>query len=76
MNNFIELHEFYSKDLVLISTRHITYVTPLFDSESEEYATLISFEAEDSNYTVTETYEEVKQLIIMSDPTANKDGEC
>lgn len=51
-------------------------MTPLFDSESEEYATLISFEAEDSNYTVTETYEEVKQLIIMSDPTANKDGEC
>lgn len=61
MNNFIELHEFYSKDLVLISTRHITYVTPLFDSESEEYATLISFEAED--YTVTESYEEVKRLL-------------
>lgn len=63
MNNFIELHDFYRKELVLINTRHITYVTPLFDLESEEYATLINFEAEDSNYTVTESYEEVKQLL-------------
>lgn len=63
MNNFIELHEFYSKDLMFISTRHITYVKPLFDSESKEYATLISIEADDSNYIVTETYEEVKRLL-------------
>lgn len=63
MNNFIELHDFYSKESVLINTRHITYVTPLFDLESEEYATLINFEAEDVNYTVTESYEEVKRLL-------------
>lgn len=63
MNNFIELHDFYHKEPVLINTRHITYVTPLFDLENEEYATLINFEAEDANYTVTETYEEVKQLL-------------
>lgn len=63
MNNFIELHDFYRKESVLINTRHITYVTPLFDLESEEYATLINFEAEDSNYTVTESYEEVKKLL-------------
>lgn len=63
MNNFIELHDFYRKESVLINTRHITYVTPLFDLESEEYATLINFEAEDLNYTVIESYEEVKQLL-------------
>jgi hypothetical protein len=63
VNNFIELHDFYHKESVLISTRHITYVTPLFDLESEEYATLINFEAEGSNYTVAESYEEVKQLL-------------
>ena len=63
MNNFIELHDFYHKESVLINTRHITYVTPLFDLESEEYATLINFEAEGSNYTVTESYEEVKKLL-------------
>lgn len=40
MNNFIELHAFYrDKEPVLINARHITYVTPLFDLESEEYAT-------------------------------------
>lgn len=65
MNNFIELHDFYRKESVLINTRHITYVTPLFDLESEEYATLINFEAEDSNYTVTESYEEVKRLLAL-----------
>lgn len=63
MNNFIELHDFYRKKSVLINTRHIAYVTPLFDLESEEYATLINFEAEDLNYTVIESYEEVKQLL-------------
>lgn len=63
MNNFIELHDFYRKESVLINTRHITYVTPLFDLESEEYATLINFEAEDLNYTVIESYEEVKRLL-------------
>ncbi len=62
MNNFIELHDFYSKESVLINTRHITYVTPLFELESED-ATLINFEAEDSSYIVTETYEEVKKLL-------------
>ena len=36
MNNFIELHDFYNKESVLINTRHITYVTPLFDLESKE----------------------------------------
>lgn len=62
MNNFIELHAFYrDKEPVLINTRHITYVTPLFDLENEEYATLIK--AEDANCTVTESYEEVKQLL-------------
>lgn len=64
MNNFIELHAFYrDKEPVLINARHITYVTPLFDLESEEYATLINFEAEDSNYTAIESYEEVKRLL-------------
>lgn len=64
MNNFIELHAFYrDNEPVLINTRHITYVTPLFDLENEEYATLINFEAEDANYTVAESYEEVKQLL-------------
>lgn len=64
MNNFIELHAFYrDKEPVLINTRHITYVTPLFDLESEEYATLINFEAEDANCTVTESYDEVKRLL-------------
>lgn len=38
-------------------------MTPLFDLESKEYGTLINFEAEDSNYIVTETYEEVKRLL-------------
>lgn len=64
MNNFIELHAFYrDKEPVLINARHITYVTPLFDLESEEYATLINFEAEDANCTAIESYEEVKRLL-------------
>lgn len=74
MNNFIELHDFYcNKEPVLINTRHITYVTPLFDLESEEYATLINFEAEDAYYTVTESYEEVKRLLAAIEYVQTED---
>ena len=76
MNNFIELHR-YDGDPVLINTRHITAITAVARSISstKDVLVFLSSSANDS-VTVTETYEEVKKLIIMSDPTANMDGEC
>lgn len=72
MNNFIELHR-YDGDPVLINTRHITAVVRSISSTKDVLVFLSS--SENDSITVTESYEEVKQLIIMSDPTANKDGE-
>lgn len=73
MNNFIELHR-YDGDPVLINTRHITAVVRSISSTKDVLVFLSS--SENDSVTVTESYEEVKKLIIMSDPTANMDGEC
>lgn len=73
MNNFIELHR-YDGEPVLINTRHITAVVRSISSTKDILVFLSS--SENDSVTVTESYEEVKKLIIMSDPTANMDGEC
>lgn len=57
MNNFIELHR-HDGVLVLINTRHISAVTP-----SERTTTIFLDITEDSYVSVTESYEEVKQLL-------------
>lgn len=59
MNNFIELHRHDGK-LVLINTRHITAVTP---SERKDSTTIFFDISEDAYASVTESYEEVKQLL-------------
>lgn len=60
MNNFIELHR-YDGDPVLINTRHITAVVRSISSTKEVLVCLSS--SEDDSFTVTESYEEVKQLL-------------
>lgn len=76
MNNFIELHR-GDGEPVLINTRHITAITAVARSISSPKVVLVFLSSsENDSVSVTESYEEVKQLIIMSDPTANKDGEC
>lgn len=57
MNNFIELHR-HDGVLVLINTRHISAVTP-----SARTTTIFLDMTEDSYVSVTESYEEVKQLL-------------
>ena len=59
MNNFIELHR-YDGEPVLINTRHITVVVR---SKSSTKHVLVFLRSEDDSVTVTETYEEVKQLL-------------
>lgn len=60
MNNFIELHR-YDGEPALINTRHITAVVK---SISETKATLIFLSSDnDDSVSVTESYEEVKQLL-------------
>lgn len=73
MNNFIELHDCKRDGFpkMLINVSHIAAVERLGGMSiiclsTPKHEVII----------VMETYEEVKQLIIMSDPTANKDGEC
>lgn len=75
MNNFIELHR-YDGEPVLINTRHITAITAVARSISSTKDVLVFLSSsENDSVSVTESYEEVKKLIIMSDLTANKDGE-
>ena len=59
MNNFIELHR-YDGDPVLINTRNITAVVR---SKSSTKDVLVFLRSEDDSVTVTESYEEVKQLL-------------
>lgn len=59
MNNFIELHR-YDGVLVLINTRHISAVML---NKSEGTVSVFFATTEDDYVTVTETYEEVKQLL-------------
>lgn len=73
MNNFIELHNCKRDNFpkMLINVNHIASV--------EEFGgmSIICLNAPKcEGVIVMETYEKVKQLIIMSNPTANKDGEC
>nr|DAH23520.1 MAG TPA: hypothetical protein [Caudoviricetes sp.] len=72
MNNFIELHNYsrQSHPLILINVNHIASV------ENFGTAVICLATPENEKITVAESYEEVKQLIIMSDPTTSKDGEC
>lgn len=72
MNNFIELHNCERDNFpkMLINVNHIASV--------EEFGgmSIICLNApKREEIIIMETYEEVKQLIIMSDPTANMDGE-
>lgn len=60
MNNFIELHR-YDGDPVLINTRHITAVVRSISSTKDVLVFLSS--SENDSITVTESYEEVKQLL-------------
>ena len=60
MNNFIELHR-YDGDPVLINTRNITAVVRSISSTKEVLVYLSS--SENDSVTVTESYEEVKQLL-------------
>ena len=59
MNNFIELHR-YDGDPVLINTRNITAVVR---STSSTKDVLVFLRSENDSVTVTESYEEVKQLL-------------
>lgn len=59
MNNFIELHRF-DGDPVLINTRHITVVVRSISSTKD---VLVFLREENDSVTVTESYEEVKQLL-------------
>ena len=59
MNNFIELHR-YDGDPVLINTRNITAVVRDISSTKD---VLVFLRSEDDSVTVTESYEEVKQLL-------------
>ena len=60
MNNFIELHR-YDGDPVLINTRNITAVVRSTSSTKDVLVYLSS--SENDRVVVTETYEEVKQLL-------------
>ena len=60
MNNFIELHR-YDGEPVLINTRHITAVVRSISSTKDVLVFLSS--AENDSVIVTESYEEVKQLL-------------
>ena len=60
MNNFIELHR-YDGDPVLINTRNITAVVRSISSTKDVLVFLSS--AENDSDSVTESYEEVKQLL-------------
>ena len=60
MNNFIELHR-YDGEPVLINTRHITAVVRDISSTKDVLVYLSS--SENDRVVVTETYEEVKQLL-------------
>ena len=60
MNNFIELHR-YDGEPVLINTRHITAVVRSISSTKDVLVFLSS--SENNSITVTESYEEVKQLL-------------
>ena len=59
MNNFIELHR-YDGDPILINTRNITAVVR---STSSTKDVLVFLRSENDSVTVTESYEEVKQLL-------------
>ena len=59
MNNFIELHR-YDGEPVLINTRHITAVVRDISSTKD---VLVFLRSENDSVTVTESYEEVKQLL-------------
>lgn len=60
MNNFIELHR-YDGEPVLINTRHITSVVRSISS-TKDVLVFLSTSLND-RVAVTETYEEVKQLL-------------
>ena len=60
MNNFIELHR-YDGEPVLINTRHITAVVRSISSTKDVLVFLSS--SQNDRVAVTETYEEVKQLL-------------
>ena len=60
MNNFIELHR-YDGEPALINTRHITAVVRSISSTKDVLVFLSS--AENDSVSVTESYEEVKQLL-------------
>ena len=60
MNNFIELHR-YDGEPVLINTRHITTVVRSISS-TKDVLVFLSTSLND-RVAVTETYEEVKQLL-------------
>lgn len=60
MNNFIELHR-YDGEPVLINTRHITAVVR--DISSTKYVLVYLSSSENDHVSVTESYEEVKQLL-------------
>lgn len=60
MNNFIELHR-HDGVLVLINTRYITAVVRSISSTKDVLVFLSS--SENDSVTVTESYEEVKQLL-------------
>nr|DAH82194.1 MAG TPA: Flagellar and Swarming motility protein [Caudoviricetes sp.] len=62
MNNFIELHR-YDGEPVLINTRHITAVVRSISSTKDVLVFLSS--AENDSVSVTESYEEVKQLLAL-----------
>lgn len=60
MNNFIELHR-YDGEPVLINTRNITTVER--DISSTKYVLVYLSSSENDYVSVTESYEEVKQLL-------------
>lgn len=60
MNNFIELHR-YDGEPILINTRHITAVVRSKSSTKDVLVFLSS--SENNSVAVTESYEEVKQLL-------------
>lgn len=60
MNNFIELHDLEGKRM-LISTNHITNVCERY---MDKQNAVICFATDECDFvTVTESYEEVKQLL-------------
>ncbi len=69
-NDFIELHEFGSREPFVVNKRMIIYVKPVFGCDGSELSPLIAMSGIDDSWTsVAERYEDVKRM-LMEDSNA------